>query len=201
MKSVDIVGYKRDNTGKRDAKRLRNEGNVPCVIYGGKEEVHFYAPMILFRPLVYTPDAHTVNLNIEGDEYKCILQDAQYHPVSEVMLHADFLLLHDDKPVKMDIPVKLKGNAPGVIQGGKLLTKLRYIRVKAVPEHLPDMIEVDVSKLDLGKSIKVKELSQENYEILNNPLVSIATVEIPRALRGKGGEGAEEGVEEEEATA
>ncbi len=185
MKTVEIIGFKRANLGKKVSKDLRSEGNVPCVMYGGKEQITFYAPMILFRDLVYTPDAHMVDLNIEGTVYKCILQDIQYHPVSEYILHADFLQLFENKPVKMDIPVRFEGTSPGVIAGGKMITKLRKITVKALPADMPDFIPVDISKLALGKSVKVSEIKPENYEILNSPLNSIATVEIPRALRGK----------------
>lgn len=185
MKTVEIIGFKRANLGKKESKDLRAEGNAPCVLYGGGEQIHFYAPMILFRDLVYTPDAHLVDLNIEGKVYSCILQDIQFHPVSETILHADFLQLFEDKPVKMDIPVKYEGTAPGVIAGGRLISKLRKITVKALPADLPDYISVDISKLELGKSVKVSEVKPENFEILNNPLNSIATVEIPRALRGK----------------
>ena len=185
MKTVEIIGFKRANLGKKESKDLRLEGNAPCVLYGGKEQIHFYAPMILFRDLVYTPDAHMVDLNIEGTEYKCILQDIQFHPVSETILHADFLQLFEKKAVKMDIPVKYEGTAPGVIAGGRLISKLRKITVKALPANMPDYITLDISKLGLGKSVKVADITPENYEILNNPAISIATVEIPRALRGK----------------
>ena len=186
MKNVEIIGFKRANLGKKESKDLRLEGNVPCVMYGGKEQIHFYAPMILFRDLVYTGDAHMVDLNIEGTTYNCILQDIQFHPVSETILHADFLQLFDKRAVKMDIPVRFEGTAPGVIAGGKMITKLRKITVKALPADMPDYISVDISKLALGKSVKVSEITPGNYEILNNPANSIATVEIPRALRGKG---------------
>jgi len=185
MKSLEIIGYKRANLGKAESRQLRLDGNVPSVLYGGEDQVHFYAPAFLFRDLVYTPEVHVVDLNIEGQVYKAILQDIQFHPVSEMILHADFLLLQDDKFVKIEIPVKLKGNAPGVVKGGKLQLKLRTIKVKALPKDLPDNIEVDISGLELGKSVKVGAVSVENIEILNNPLVTIATVEIPRALRGK----------------
>ncbi|WP_026135808.1 50S ribosomal protein L25/general stress protein Ctc [Nafulsella turpanensis] len=186
MKNVEIIGFKRANLGKKESKDLRLEGNVPCVMYGGKDQIHFYAPMILFRDLVYTGDAHMVDLNIEGTTYNCILQDIQFHPVSETILHADFLQLFEKRAVKMDIPVKFEGTAPGVIAGGKMITKLRKITVKALPADMPDYITVDISKLALGKSVKVGEITPGNFEILNNPSTSIATVEIPRALRGKG---------------
>ncbi len=198
MKTLEIIGYKRANLGKTEAKRLRAEGMVPGVLYGGKEQVHFAAPTILFRDLVYTPNAHFVNLNIEGDEYRCILQDIQFHPVSEMILHADFLLLQDDKKAKMDIPVRIQGSAPGVQAGGKLIMKQRKLRVEALPNDMPDFIDVDVSKLSLGKSVKVGEVATGNFDIINSPLVSICSVEVPRALRGKS---AEELEEEEEAGA
>lgn len=191
MKTVEIIGYKRANLGKRESKRLREEGNAPCVVYGNGEQTHFYSPMILFRDLVYTPEARFVLLNIEGEEKRCILQDIQFHPVNEMILHADFLELADDKKVKMDIPVRLVGTAPGVIKGGKLMTKLRKISVSGFPNDIPEFIDVNVSKLDLGKSVKVSELEAKNYEILTNPLVSIATVTIPRSLRGAGANASE----------
>ena len=114
MKTVEIIGYNRANLGKSESKKLRAEGSVPSVLYGGKEQIHFHSPMILFRDLVYTPEARFVNLNIEGHQTKAVLQDIQFHPVSEVILHADFLELFDDKPVTMDIPLRTVGNAPGV---------------------------------------------------------------------------------------
>ncbi|MDF9797680.1 large subunit ribosomal protein L25 [Catalinimonas alkaloidigena] len=198
MKTVEIIGYKRANLGKKESKRLRAEGNVPCVVYGSGEQTHFYAPMILFRPLVYTPEAHMVDLNIEGNHIRCILQDIQFHPVNEVILHADFLELQEKKPVKMDIPLHLTGTAPGVSKGGTLMFKRRSLRLKALPKDMPEHINVDVSGLDFGKAIKVSDVEAENFEILDNPAVSIAVIEVPRALRGRteDEEEVEEGVEE-----
>jgi large subunit ribosomal protein L25 len=192
MRTVEIIGYKRANLGKSDAKRLRADSNVPCVLYGGKDQVHFYSPMILFRDLVYTPEAAFVKLNIEGEEYSAILQDIQFHPVSEIILHADFLLLTDDKPIKMDIPVRFTGTSPGVVAGGKLVVKLRSVKIKALPDKMPDSITLDISGISLGKSIKVASIDTTNFEILNNPRVTIASVEIPRALKGVDAEGDEE---------
>ncbi|BDD03321.1 50S ribosomal protein L25/general stress protein Ctc [Aureibacter tunicatorum] len=185
MKTLEIIGYKRANLGKTEAKALRNEAKVPCVLYGGGEQVHFSADAYFFRDLIYTPNAYFVTLNIEGQEYKAILQDSQYHPVSDNLLHADFLLLQDGKETKMDIPVELTGNAPGVSVGGKLVLKTRKLRVQATPENMPESIKVDVSHLELGKTVKVESLSPENYEILNNTSTSIASITIPRALRSK----------------
>ena len=196
MKTVEIIGYKRANLGKTEAKRLRAEGYVPSVLYGGDAQVHFYAPMILFREIVYTDEAHFVNLNIEGDEYQAIIQDIQFHPVSEAIIHADFLQLFKGKNIKMEIPVHPVGTPPGIQQGGKLIKKLRFLSIRALPKNMPEYIDVDVSKLGLGKSVKVGELETDNYEILNSPLVTIMGIEVPRALRGKSVE-EEEGEEEE----
>jgi large subunit ribosomal protein L25 len=207
MKTVEIIGYKRANLGKTEAKRLREEGMVPSVLYGGDEQVHFYAPMILFRELVYTDEAHFVNLNIEGEEYEAIIQDIQFHPVSEIIMHADFLQLFRGTKIKMNIPIRTTGTPPGIQQGGKLIKKLRFLVIKALPKNMPEYIEVDVSKLGLGKSVKVGEIKPDEFEILNSNLVTIAGIEVPRALRGtsedeeegeeleEGEEGAEEGAE------
>ena len=180
METIEIIGYKRANLGKKNSNKLREEGNVPCVVYGGDEQIHFHAPMILFRELVYTPGANFVKLNIEGIEKDVILQDIQFHPVSEVILHADFLELQDNKKVKMDIPVKIIGDSPGVQQGGKILIRIRKLSVMAYPKNMPEFVEVDISELQLGKSIKVEDILKEQYEILNSPLVSIVSVNIPR---------------------
>ncbi len=197
MKTVEIIGYNRANLGKSEAKRLRAEGNVPCVVYGGEEQVHFYAPAILFRDLIYTDQAHFVNLNIEGREFQAILQEAQFHPVSEILLHADFLQMFEGKYIKMDIPVHFEGSSPGVAKGGSLIKKRRHLTVKALPKHLPDFITVDLSELDFGRALKVGEIKEDNFEILDSKIASIAVVEVPRALRGKDDEEEEEGEEVE----
>jgi len=185
MKTLDLIGYNRQELGKKTAKKLREDSQVPCVLYGkeGQEPLHFSVPMILFRELVYTPEVHFVKMDIEGDEHMCILQDVQFHPVSEIIMHADFLALNDDKTVKMDIPTTYSGTSPGMQKGGKLVTKLRKIKVEALPKDMPDKIEVSIEGLELGKSVKVGNLEQESYTILNNPLITIATIEIPRALK------------------
>ena len=200
MKTVEIIGFKRANLGKSEAKSLREEGNVPCVLYGGEEQIHFYAPMILFRDLVYTDRAHFVHLNVEGDEYQAIMQDIQFHPVSEVILHVDFLQLFEGKPIKMDIPVHFEGTSPGVTKGGTLIKKRRFLKIKALPKNMPEYVEVRLEKLDFGRSIKVEEITEANFEILDPKIASVAVVEIPRALRGKTaseeeGEEMEEGAE------
>ena len=201
MQKIEIIGYKRANLGKNESKKLRENGNVPCVVYGGKEQTHFHAPMILFRDLVYTPGANFVKLNIEGEEKDVILQDIQFHPVSEVILHADFLELNDNKKVKMEIPVKIFGDSPGVQQGGKILMRIRKLSVMAYPKNMPEFIEVDISGLDLGKSIKVEDLLNDEFDILNSPVVSVVSVNIPRVKieieeEEEEGEEGEEGAEE-----
>ena len=180
MKTIEIIGYKRANLGKNESKKLREEGNVPSVVYGGKEQIHFHSPMILFRDLVYTPGANFVKLNIEGEIKNAILQDIQFHPVSEIILHADFLELSENKKIKMEIPVKFLGDAPGVLQGGKILTRIRKLSILAYPKNMPEFIEIDISHLELGKSVKVEDILSEQYEILNSPLVSVVSVNIPR---------------------
>jgi large subunit ribosomal protein L25 len=185
MKSVEIIGFKRANLGKAGSKALRNESLVPCVLYGNGHSVHFSVPMILFRELVYTPDATLVDLNIEGSKFKAVVQEVQYHPVNDLILHADFLALSDDKPVKIEIPVRYEGTSVGVTKGGKLTPKLRKLKVLALPANLPDVISIDISHLDLGKTIKVGAIKTDNYQILNPPSVPVVSIEIPRALKGK----------------
>jgi len=177
MDIVEIVGYKRTHFGKKEAKKIRKASNVPCIIYNGKETVHFFTPMALFKELVYTPNAYFVDLNLEGKSYRCVLKEIQFHPVSEMIMHVDFLEISDHKKVKMEIPVVFKGNAPGIAEGGMLAKKLRKLQVKAYPKDMPKSIEVDISSLELGKTVKVKEVKTENYEILNVPLVPIAMIE------------------------
>lgn len=184
MKKLEIVGYRRANLGKNTAKELRAEGYVPAVLYGGQEQVHFYAPTILFNDLLYTPDAYMVTLNIEGTEYKALLQDTQFHPVNDSLLHADFLAV-TDKPVKVEIPIKFTGVSPGVLKGGKFTTRLRKLTLRGRAEDMPESVEVDISEMDLGKSIRVSEVRLEGVKILNATSLPVATIEIPRSLRGK----------------
>ena len=200
METIEIIGYNRANLGKKNSKKLREEGNVPCVVYGGNEQIHFHSPMILFRDLVYTPGANFVKLNIEGIEKDAILQDIQFHPVSEVILHADFLELQENKKIRMDIPVKIIGDSPGVQQGGKILIRIRKLSLMAYPKNMPSFVEVDISELQLGKSISVETLLNDQYEILNSPLVSVVSVNVPRVKieveeEDEEGEEGEEGAE------
>ncbi len=183
MKTVEIIGYKRANLGKAHSQKLRDEGLVPCVLYGGDEQIHFYSPMILFRELVYTNEAHFVHLNIEGDEYQAILQEVQFHPVSEVILHADFLRIAEDRKIKMNIPIRLIGQAPGVTKGGTLVRKRSSLKVYSFPKDMPDHIDIDVSELDFHHAVKVSDIKVENLEFLDPKQASIAVVEVPRAAK------------------
>ncbi|HRW98341.1 MAG TPA: 50S ribosomal protein L25/general stress protein Ctc [Cyclobacteriaceae bacterium] len=183
MKTIEIIGYKRANLGKTDAQKAREEGNVPCVLYGGGEQVHFTAPMILFRDLVYTNDAHFVHLNIEGDEYQAILQEVQFHPVSEIILHADFLRISEDRKIKMDIPIRLQGQAAGVSKGGTLVRKKASLKVFGFPKDMPEHIDVDVTELDFHHAIKVMDVKMTNLEFLDPKRSPIAVVEVPRAAK------------------
>jgi large subunit ribosomal protein L25 len=184
MKTHEIVGFKRANLGKSEAMELRSQGYVPSVLYGGAEQVHFYAPAMLFRRLLFTPDIFNVTLNIEGTLYNAVLQDKQFHPVNDSLIHADFLQIIDGKEIKVDVPVKLTGTSTGVMKGGKMNQKLRKLRVQGLAENIPDFVNVDVTELDLGKSVKVGAVNAENFVILTASSNPIASVEIPRALRG-----------------
>ena len=210
MKTLEIIGYKRANLGKIDAKKLRAEGKVPCVLYGGKEQIHFETPMINFRDLVYTSDAHFVNIFVDGKQARAILQDLQFHPVSEIIMHADFLELTAGKTISMEIPVRTKGDPPGVEEGGKLYINQKHLLVKALPKDMPEEILVNISKLTLGSSVKVGDLETENFEFLTSDLVSAISVETPRTIKvievedeeeelleGEEGEEGEEGAEGE----
>jgi large subunit ribosomal protein L25 len=180
MKSIAISGSLRENEKKQTTKQLRAQDIVPCVLYGGKEQVHFAVPAADFKKLVYTAEVMTADLSIDGKSYSAIMQDIQFHPVSEKILHIDFLELIKDKVVTVEIPVKITGSAPGVKEGGKLVTKVRKLKVKALPKDLPDSIEVKIDALEIGKSIRVADLKVKNVEILNAPNNIVTSVVTTR---------------------
>ncbi|MFM8348962.1 MAG: 50S ribosomal protein L25/general stress protein Ctc [Bacteroidota bacterium] len=183
MKTIEIIGYRRANLGKSESQRLREEGQLPCVLYGGGQQVHFYSPMILFRELVYTNEAHFVHLNIEGEEYEAIMQEVQFHPVSEMLLHVDFLRISADRKIKMLIPARLVGQAPGVEKGGALIQKRTALKVYGFPKDMPDHIDVDVSELDFHHAIKVADMKIAGLEFLDPQQSAVAAVEVPRAAK------------------
>lgn len=183
METIEILGYKRANLGKADTKKLRIQGNVPGVLYGGKTQMHFYIPMFFLRDLVYTPKAYFVKLNIEGMVVDAILQDIQFHPISEMMLHVDFLEIFDNKKIKMEIPIQCIGTPIGVTKGGVLAKKHRKLPIFAYTKDMPAVIPVPVEQLDLGQIVRVNQITTTNYTILALPNAPIASVDIPRALR------------------
>ena len=200
MKSITIKGSQRESVGKASTKALRNAGKVPCVLYGGDKALHFSADELSFSKIVYTPNVYTAMIELEnGEKYKAILQDIQFHPVSDKILHVDFYQLHDDKEVTMEIPVKLEGNAPGVIAGGNLRFPYRKLKVKALPADLPDFITADISSLNIGDKLYVTELKNEGYTILHPDNTVVAQVRVSRlAMSLDSAEGDEEGEEGEE---
>ena len=150
MKTIEIIGYRRANLGKNDSKKVREEGNVPCVLYGGDKQVHFYSPVILFRDLVYTNEAHFVHLNIEGEECQAIMQEVQFHPVSEIILHVDFLRISDDRKIKMQIPTRLIGSALGVEKGGLLVRKRAGFQAKNLSRGFIRLFDGKFSRLGIA---------------------------------------------------
>lgn len=183
MKSITIKGSKRESVGKLATKSLRNADKVPCVLYGGENPIHFSANELDFSKLVYTPNAHTVVINLEGGEkINAILQDIQFHPVSDKILHVDFYQVFDDKPVTMEIPVNFEGSAPGVlISGGVLSINKRKLKVRAVPSNLPDFIKADISELELGDKLIIEELKTSDYIILHPDNMVVCKVRTSRA--------------------
>ena len=198
MKSVSLSGSLRENVGKKDAKKHRKEGRVPCVIYGGKEQIHFYTEEKNFKGIVFTPKVYIININIDDKKYTAILKDIQYHPVHDNILHADFLELTPNKPVSIAIPVELKGTSPGVINGGRLITKIRKIKVSALVEDLPDQLVIDISKLKIGDSVIISDVKDDKLTFLENPNSMIVGVFTARSIIEE--EEEEEGEEGEEGT-
>jgi large subunit ribosomal protein L25 len=209
MKSITIKGSKRESVGKASTKALRNAEKVPCVLYGGGEPVHFSADELAFSKLVYTPNAHTVVIDLGEASYNAILQDIQFHPVSDRILHVDFYQLHDDKEVSMDIPVEFVGAAPGVLLSGGVLSKnKRKLRVRAIPANLPDSIVADISKLEIGNKLYVTEVGEEKFTFLHpdNTVVcqvrnSRTSIKADDELEGVEGEETEGEAAEQEAPA
>lgn len=183
MKSITINGSKRESVGKSATKAIRNAGGVPCVLYGGEQPLHFSAKELDFSKLVYTPNAHTVVIALEdGSKIDAILQDIQFHPVSDKILHVDFYQLFEDKEISMDIPVQIQGAAPGVLNsGGVLRLSKRKLRVRALPANLPDFITVDISGLEMGNKFYTAELKNDNYTLLHPDNTVVCQVKASRA--------------------
>jgi len=199
MKSITINGSKRESVGKKSTKALRNAGQVPCVLYGGDQPVHFSAAELAFSKLIYTPNAHTVVIALEnGETYDAVLQDIQFHPVTDKILHIDFYQLFPDKEVMMEIPVHVIGNAKGVMAGGTLRKNQRKLRVKAIPANLPDFIEADVTELKIGGKLYITELENEAYRFMHPDNTVVCQVRRSRASMSAATD--EDGDDEAEAT-
>ena len=184
MQVFELKGELRNDLGKKATKVLRVEKRIPCVLYGGKENVHFSVVEKDLSKLLYTPNVYIVHFDIAGNIYNAVLREVQFHPVTDRVLHIDFYQIFEDKPVVMEVPVKLKGFAEGVQAGGKLVLIMRKLKVKTVPANMPGELELDVTSLGLGKSIKVKDLDFQDFEIVNAKDVVIAQVKLTRAARG-----------------
>jgi large subunit ribosomal protein L25 len=182
MKTLSLKGAKRTVLGKKGTKILRNAGKVPCILYGGKDVLHFEADAKAFKPLVYTPDVHLVKLDVSGIQADAILKDIQFHPVTDAIMHVDFLEVMADKPIIMTIPVKFIGTAAGVKEGGQMLKKLTKMRVKGLISKIPDTIEVNVEPLKIGDSVHVKDLKYDGIIFMHEPAVTIVAVKTTRSV-------------------
>lgn len=180
MKSVSMSGSLRANVGKKDAKQLRNAGQVPCVLYGGEKQVTFSVDERAFTPLVFTPEVHTVDLDLDGQKFQAILQELQTHPVTDKIIHADFVQLIPGKAVTMNLPIKTVGNSAGVKAGGKLIKKLRKVSARGPIEKMPEHITIDIENLNIGGAILVRDLSYEGLTFLTPDNSTIVTVQVTR---------------------
>ena len=183
MKTITIEGQLRTEIGKQATRQLRSEGKVPGVIYGGAKEVNFSALATSYKTLVYTPDFQLAEVNVDGKSYRCILKDLQFDKVTDDLIHIDLLELVEDKKVIATIPLKFTGAAKGVKDGGKLITKMKALKVKTYPKFLKENIEVDLTELELNGNVRVEDVKAENYEILNSPRIPIASVVLTRQLK------------------
>ena len=205
METVAIKGLKRKETGKKATKALRREGLIPCAMYGMGDATHFGVSFKDAKSLIYTASFKIAEIDIDGTKYKCIVKERHFHPVSEQIEHIEFIELLDDRKITVQVPVKFVGTAPGVKIGGSLQQNLRRITIKTTPEHLLDVLTLDISSLEIGQSVRVRDIEvEEGVEVMNPGGSPVATIEVPRALRseqaGAEGEEGEEGTEDEEGT-
>ena len=183
MKTITIEGQIRTEFGKAATRQLRSEEKVPAVIYGGEKEINFSAPASAFKNIVYTPDFMLTEVQVGGNSYKCVLKDIQFGKVSDQLIHVDFLELVGDKKVTVSIPLKFTGVPAGVKEGGKLVMKMKSLKVKTLPKHLLENIELDITDLKLNENIRVQDVKAENMEILNSPRIPVASVTMTRQLK------------------
>lgn len=201
MKTIEIKGSLRSELGKKDSKNIRKSGNVPCVIYGKDKNIHFYAHENSFKNLIYTHEAHLVRLMLDNQEFNVVLHDIQFHPVTDKILHIDFIPIFPNKPVTIDVPVTITGDSVGVKAGGKLIVKRRNLKVRGLAEDLPEFLPVDITELKIHHSIKVGELSYPKIELLDSKIATVVSVATSRVVlkteeeEGATAEGAAEGAE------
>jgi len=193
MNTFTLEGQKREKFGTTASRTLRKAGSVPCVLYGGKENIHFSVTQMAVRDLVYSPKFYKVNLTVDGVSKEAILKDLQFNPVNDRLEHLDFLELDSSRPIIVELPIEFTGVSPGVKEGGKLIPKLRRIKVKALPQNLVDKVEISIDDLDLGKSVKVEVIDLPNIEVLTTKNIPIASVEVPRVMRSEQSAAAAEG--------
>jgi large subunit ribosomal protein L25 len=182
MKSIAITGTRRAADSKQEVKKLRAEGKVPCVLYGGKEQLHFSTPVLSVRNLVYTPEVFLVDLNIDGTSHRAVMREIQFHPITDRLNHIDFLEVREDKNVTIEVPVKLKGASKGVREGGQLLFKMRKLKVSALPKALPEHIEITIDEMGIGDTVRVRDMKMDGVEFLDIPAASIVSVKTARAV-------------------
>ena len=181
MQSITIVGSQRESVGKAASKALRNAGKVPCVLYGGENTIHFSADTLAFKKLVYTPNVYTATIELGGKSYIAILQDIQFDPVTDQIIHVDFYELHKDKEITVAVPIQIVGTAPGVMAGGTLRIVNRKLKVKALPDNLPDFVPVDISWMEMGNRFYITRLEQDKYKILHPENTVVCQVRVSRA--------------------
>lgn len=182
MKQLTITGARRAAQTKQEIKSLRAEGKVPCVLYGGKEQVHFSVPVLSLKNLVYSPDVHLVDLDIDGTKHQAVMKELQFHTVNDRLLHIDFLEVKDDKKVTVEIPVRLKGTPTGVRAGGQMLHKMRKLKISALPKDLPDQFELKVDDMEIGHTIRVRDMKLDGVSFLDIPAAAIVAVKTARAV-------------------
>ncbi len=200
METFKLSGELRTSIGKKSSKETRAQGDVPCVLYGGEKIIHFFSPELSFKKIIYTPNAYLVKLTIDGQEHDALLQAVQFHPVTDRIIHIDFKEISFDKDVITHLPIKIIGESTGIKQGGKLSQKRRKLKVKGLPSNLPDFVEIDITELEIGESIKVGELDVKNLSMLDPHRSMIIAVVSSRLAKGmEEGETGEEVVEEVEA--
>lgn len=200
MKSITIQGTKRESVGKKSTKALRDAELVPCVVYGGETPLNFSAEEKAFKGLVYTPEAHTVSIEVDGQTIPAVLQDIQFHPLTDRILHADFYQLADDKPVIMEVPVRITGRSKGVVAGGVLRQTYRKLKVKAIPANLPDEIVVDITALKIGNKFYVESLKNEKYSFMHPDNAVVVAVKMSRNASKNAAAGGADDEDEEETT-